>query len=71
MRSSMGCLVCARQWGAYVAQHERPVFERIGGQTPARHFKREFVSEKKVSPGENTVCGFGNGCIMKPKREHF
>ena len=43
-----------RQWGAYVAQHERPVFERIGGQTAGLFFKSQFGSDEEVSPGENT-----------------
>ena len=43
-----------REWGAYVARHEHPVFERIGWQTAGLVFKSQFGSDEEVSPGENT-----------------
>ena len=65
--------VCVREWGAYVAQHKHPVFERIRCASQSGHFRTEFVSDTKVSPGENTIFSFRmvpswgkKGSILQP-----
>ena len=58
-----------REWGAYVAQHERPVFEGIGWQAAGLFFKRQFGSDEEVSPGGKHVFFFLSGCIWNPPQK--
>ena len=54
-----------REWGAYVARREHPVFERIGWQTAGLFFKSQFGSDEEVSLGDNPFCFFkmvASGC---------
>ena len=60
-----------REWGAYVAQHRRPVFERIGWQTAGLVFKSQFGSDEEVSPGENTFFCLKVVASGSKKGEHF
>ena len=50
--------VCVREWGAYAAQHKRPVFERIGCMSAGGHFRCPFKTRKQATPGENRMFGF-------------
>ena len=47
-----GVRVRVRKWGAYVAQHKRPVYERIGCASAGGHFWCQRVTQIEANTGE-------------------
>ena len=54
----MGRVYVIGDCGAHVAQHQHPIFERIGCASESGHFRTGLVSDKKVSSGDNMIFGF-------------